>query len=92
MRTNTDYIKFIREQPCIVTGMRAVPHHVRTIGDSGIGCKPPDYYSIPIDPVMHIEVLHRHGEQSFYDKQFINPEREIIKLLIRYIERQNEQT
>ena len=86
VRKNKKYIDFIKEQPCCVTGGEAVPHHVRTLGECGTGLKPPDYFAIPIDPIMHIEELHRHGEELFYSNQFIDPAKVIIGLLTKYIE------
>lgn len=64
------YLKWLREQPCIVTGRRGNdnetvdPAHFRWGTDGGMGLKPSDCYALPL---LHSEHLSQgNGEPSYW--------------------------
>jgi len=68
------YLKFLRTEPCLITGLRAtedmsvVAHHV---GTAGKGIKSPDNEAIPLRQDRHRE-LHQIGEVEFYRQHLPN--------------------
>lgn len=87
-RKNNKYLKWLRTQPCCVSGKEAEPHHIRDIAfipyefKGGTGLKPYDLMAIPlyhpIHRMAHDDVL------SFLST--CHPAMQIIKHLVRYIE------
>ena len=78
------YVRFVRDQPCCVSGAQSclVGHHVRMFGGGGTGQKPSDYLVVPLRADLHGE-LHSLGEAAFWLKVGVDP--------IAVIERQLEQ-
>lgn len=76
-----NYLKFIREQPCVVTGAYgADPHHFLT---GGIGTKGSDYATIPLTRELHNE-LHDTGQETFQNKYSVDLWREMARLMHLY--------
>lgn len=84
MRCHRDkaYLKFVRDQPCCVTGATAatVAHHVRISGAGGVGLKPSDYLTVPLDYAVHMK-LHSMGEGAFWCEVGVKPGDVIERLL-----------
>lgn len=75
------YLKFVREQPCAVTGAYGCdPHHFLT---GGMGTKGSDYATIPLTRELHDE-LHNHGMKSFQTKYQIDFWKEMARLMHLY--------
>lgn len=69
---NDKYLKFIRQQNCIIEGHNnnIHAHHVR-VDFFGAGIKPSDYRTIPLTAMRHNE-LHHFGERAFFRKYKIS--------------------
>ena len=83
--TDPDYLKYIREQPCLVYNCpnKASVHHDPSIGAGGS-----DYETLPLcDPLHHVEGVHRMGKDTFQEKFNLNFDRERIRLLKGYIKK-----
>ena len=83
---STDYLKYIRKQPCIISGREAEPHHLKAIG-MGRNRKrqlPEHYTAIPLARNYHAEV-HQIGERAFELKYKINLWKTAYKLLIDWL-------
>jgi hypothetical protein len=78
------YLKFIRSQPCLVTGqvINVVAHHVR-IGFFGAGMKPNDSMCLPLTDEQH-RLLHQMGEKSYWERVGIDWQGQILKNLLIY--------
>lgn len=65
------YLNWLRDQPCILTGWRATessavdPMHVGTLGK---GIKSSDDEALPVWHALHV-AAHNHGEISMFRKQ-----------------------
>lgn len=76
-----NYLKFIKEQPCVVTGIIGVdPHHFLT---GGMGTKGSDYATIPLTRELHNE-LHNQGVKVFQKKYQVDFWKEMAKLMHVY--------
>jgi hypothetical protein len=55
------YLKWIRDQPCCVTGITEPSdyHHITTSGNRGMGTKTDDFYTIPL--------CHEEHQRLHYD-------------------------
>lgn len=66
---NSKYLKWLRTQKCIVSGMPAdCAHHIRLGTNGGQGIKPSDYFCIPLTDEFHTvgsNSVHRIGEETF---------------------------
>lgn len=68
---NRDYLDWLRDQPCILTGWRATeyaavdPMHIGTLGT---GAKSSDDEALPVRHEFHA-MGHQHGEMSMFRKQ-----------------------
>lgn len=48
------YLDYLRDQPCIITGLRDVePAHLRLLGSGGTGVKPSDNRALPLYWELH---------------------------------------
>lgn len=74
-----DYLKFIRKEPCLITGLKADPHHTVSRGAGGS-----DYRAVPLNREKHSE-CENIGIKTFQKKYYLSFDREIIRLLIIYI-------
>ena len=76
-----NYLKYIREQPCVVTRRNGVvAHHL----ESGmVGSKGDDWITVPLTPEMHQE-LHQVGWLSFEAKHNVNLWKCCAKLMVEY--------
>ena len=73
------YLRFIRKQPCVITGRTPCEaHHTQT---GGIGMKGSDYSALPLHHSEH-QRCHQVGSETFwrYDVKQL-----IIDHLIKYI-------
>lgn len=80
---NPGYLALVRQCPCLACGMDPAGEaaHVRLQSGahgkrSGMGRKPDDRWSLPLDGGCHREdqdALHRVGELAFWDRIGINP-------------------
>ena len=62
---DTAYLAFVRSLPCCITGTTPVEaHHLVGHGESVMGSKCSDYYTIPLAPELHAE-LHQHGWKTW---------------------------
>lgn len=73
MHDSLKYLDFIRGKFCCVSGLPAIPHHLKAVGMSRNRKKPiaEHYTAIPLDPLYHTE-LHLIGLKSFEKKYQIN--------------------
>ena len=81
------YLSFIRSRSCLVTGRSGeniVAHHVRMGNRGGMGLKPSDYMTVPLDAIQHT-ILHNQGEKSFWKNRGINPDQHILTHLLLYL-------
>lgn len=80
---NKKYIKWIKEQPCVVTHRIACdPHHIKRPG-FGQGMKCDDIFAIPLDREIHTE-FHAVGWKTWEDKYNIDQYEECCKLIQKY--------
>lgn len=49
------YLDYIRSLPCLNCNKPAEPHHLRELGDGGMGLKPPDTQAVPLCRECHDE-------------------------------------
>jgi hypothetical protein len=77
-----DHLRYIRQLPCCVCGMRPVEAaHIRfndaaTGKRQAVGQKPDDKWTVPLCAGHHRDdndAQHRMGERRFWDRQRINP-------------------
>lgn len=78
-----DYLKWIREQPSIVS-MTPGPNDAHHVWNTGKPGKRNDYLAVPLTRGEHTQ-YHHYGHEWFEDKYNISFEAEIIKLLARYL-------
>ena len=80
------YRDFVSHKPCLITGKTPCDfHHEQEDGHGSMGGKCGDERGLPYAREIHQE-RHQIGKKSFYKKyHWINPEREMIKLLTEYI-------
>jgi hypothetical protein len=84
-RQDEKYLDYIRNKPCCITGKETnvVAHHVRLGQNGGIGLKPSDYRTIPLDAFEHRR-LHDIGEKTYYGDS-VNPNALIACYLFTYL-------
>lgn len=84
---NEKYLKWIRSQPCLLTGSEydVVAHHVRHGNPCGMGMKPSDYRCLPLRADIHSH-LHswKNGERDWYEFHGIEPAKSVNDLLVKY--------
>ena len=82
-------LKYIRTLPCVCTGKEPCePHHVKIKGNSGMGRKPSDYYSLPVTREIHDlfgEKRNTHIEEIYN----INIYEELFKTLSGWLKLKN---
>lgn len=83
LRKNKKYLEFIREQPCMVCGNKAEPHH-EAFGTSGMGIKGPDTWTVPLCRKCH-EKREQRGRDLYWKVIGIDPKLIIMELQTRYI-------
>ena len=82
---DSTYLKWVRERPCLVSGStNVVAHHVRIGLSGGMGIKPSDYRTLPLDYKLHM-LLHNVGEKTFWKDHSIDPHKAIITQLLIYL-------
>jgi len=73
------YMKWIREQPCVVCWGKAVPHHLKGVGNmGGVGTKAPDWTCQPLCIKCHADM---HRDSSNWPMQWENISRTIGKAI-----------
>lgn len=67
-RTSPEYLAHTRTQACLCCGRmnNTEVHHLKLVGETGTGYKADDWLCIPLCRECHIEELHQHGQQTFY--------------------------
>lgn len=76
---SSKYLDFIREQPCVVSGVNGVDaHHVLRKSQSSN-----DYLCVPLDHALHME-LHSTGVETFERKYSICLQACAVSFLIGY--------
>ena len=80
------YLSFIHTKRCVVSGcMPVICHHVRSFATGGMGMKPPDTYTVPMNGDLH-DKLHRMGERLFWEKHFgIYWKERLLKIMLNQI-------
>lgn len=84
---NKEYLTWIRNQPCVLTGSTfdVIAHHVTIQANRGFGQKPSDYWSVPLNVTLHAR-LHHVGERRFWEEYAIDrPHMLAIDLIIRFL-------
>ena len=86
---NAKYLSWIRQQPCVVTGMDftqtdMVAHHVRASHGGGMGMKPSDYQTIPLSAFQHAK-LHQGIEKEYYKIFELDVDLVMKELLERFL-------
>lgn len=79
--TDYNYLKFIKEQPCLVTGQSPVDPHHFIVG--GMGTKGSDYATVPLTRQMH-DLVHRAGQEKFEETYMVNFKEEMARLMHLY--------
>jgi hypothetical protein len=79
-----DYSRFIRRQPCVVSGVQSEAHHVVPEGGGKVGAKVSDYRQVPLSFRLHRE-YHRIGRQAFERKYNIDLDLVQIQYLEMYL-------
>ncbi len=77
------YMEFLGTCGCIVSRKKPIQrHHVRMFDNSGIGCKPPDIYCVPLYYQYHTgdNGIHTLGQETFCKKYGIDLQEELRKL------------
>ena len=80
-----DYVDFIREQPCCVTGRQAEPHHLDALGMGANRNKPniKHFTCIPLSREIHTE-LHAKGINYMQEKYRIQFWEEAYYYCLKY--------
>jgi len=79
-----DYKRFIRRQPCVVSGVQSEAHHVVPEGGGKVGSKVSDYRTVPLGFRLHNE-YHRMGRKAFELKYNIDLDLVQIQYLETYL-------
>ena len=83
------YLKWLREQKCVVSGKKAqCAHHIRLGTNGGSSLKPSDYFCIPLINSYHTtgsDALHIIGEDTFLKKFNLNKTELFIYYLSKYL-------
>ena len=80
--TDKDYLEYIRNEPGLVEGDDIVAHHTVSVGAGGS-----DYLAVPLPFKHHTPGVHSMGKATFQKEYNINFDKEIIRLLIKYIKK-----
>ena len=76
------YLRWVRKQPCVITGRTPCEaHHTET---GGMGMKGSDYSALPLYHTEHRR-CHQVGEFTFWMESANYTEQLIIDHLVRYI-------
>jgi len=81
------YRKWLRSQPCMVTGRTPCdPHHVKLFGNGGMGIKPPDNDCVPLAHEVHM-LLDSAGwsEWALFESYWYGFDRDQIRNRLRRI-------
>ena len=78
------YLRFIRRQPCILTGTASEASHIVPEGQGKMGSKVSDYRTVPMSPKLHRE-YHRIGRRKFEEKYNVNLDLEQLRFLEMYL-------
>ncbi len=86
---NNNYLAWLREQRCLISGEIAqCAHHIRLGTNGGTALKPSDYFCIPLTNDYHtagLNALHRIGEETFINKYSLDIEDIFIKQLKQFL-------
>ena len=82
-RVDKPWLDHVRGLRCCLTGVQygVVPHHVRLAGTCGIGLKPPDALTVPMNRREH-QRIHTEGTTTAEDALIYE---RLCFLLIEYI-------
>jgi len=83
-----DYLAFIRQQTCVVSGKRPCdPHHTRA---GGLSTKCSDHLTVPLYREFHGE-CHQIGRKTFQAKYNIDFTECQLELMRKYYENRGEE-
>lgn len=75
-----DYLDWIREQPCVVSGhTHVVAHHVQRKSQGRN-----DYLTVPLTHELHTE-LHKIGVETFEKKHAVDLAKAVTAKLVEYL-------
>lgn len=81
------YLKFISEQPCMICGKQAEPHHEPLKKAYGTAFKGPDKETLPLCREHHttgVKNRHSTGRKTFYKYYGIDWRKEVKKYQLMY--------
>ena len=90
---NKKYTKWVKQQPDIVFGNISesgnCPHH-ENIGfkNRGVSTKCDDTHCLPVTYEHHV-LIHNDGNKSFYELMGIDPHKEMIRLISKWIDKEH---
>lgn len=79
---SAEYLDYLRDQGCPITGQRAEACHEN--GRKGKGVKPSDFLAVPLAPILHRE-YHQIGRTAFEKKYNIDLKEVALECLHRYV-------
>jgi len=83
-----DYLRFIRRQPCILTGTAAEAAHIIPPGFGKTGSKVSDYRTVALSAALHWKgrkSLHALGREKFEALHKVDLDLEQVRFLEMYI-------
>lgn len=83
-----DYLRFIRRQPCILSGTASEAAHIVPPGHGKTGAKVSDYRTVPLSPQLHRwsrSSLHALGRERFEQKYNVDLNLEQVRFLEMYL-------
>ena len=78
-----NYVRWIKSQPCVITGQQATIHHLINYGTSGGAMKSDDYLSFPLCNEYHTGNKGIHRGVKDWEKGFYQQPHYIILTLTR---------
>ena len=84
---SVDYLNFIGQHHCVITGKHPVDCHHESVvrGFMGQQKKYFDYGAIPLDHDIHINERHALGRHGFWTKYDMNPRSVVASLIREYL-------
>ena len=74
------YLRYIRQQPCVVCGHTLTQaHHVKTVGSGG-----GDNWAIPLCISCH-QMIYLVGRDTFFERHNINIQQELFNMVAGYL-------
>lgn len=83
-----NYLRFIRRQPCIITGTASEAAHIVPPGYGKTSSKVSDYRTVPLCPQLHRwsrYSLHGMGRERFEERHGVDLNLEQLRFLEMYL-------